>query len=107
MQSISNGRTILVAEDELDVRSYLEMALRCQGYGVELVQDGDEVISHLETSQNRPSLLLLDIMMPRKDGMETLRQIRSFDTQLPIIMLSAAASPVNVVDAMKGGANNF
>jgi two-component system, NtrC family, response regulator AtoC len=107
MQSISNGRTILVAEDELDVRSYLEMALRCQGYGVELVQDGDEVISHLETSQNRPSLLLLDIMMPRKDGMETLRQIRTFDTQLPIIMLSAAASPVNVVDAMKGGANNF
>lgn len=107
MQTINNGRTILLGEDELEVRSYLEMALRCHGYSIESAQDGEEVLSCLERERDRISLVLLDIMMPRKDGLETLREIRRSDRDLPIIMLSGASSPLKVVEAMKSGATDF
>src|SRR5579864_4869354 len=107
MQTVSNGKTILLGEDELEVRSYLEMALRCHGYSIESAQDGEEVLNCLERERGRISLVLLDIMMPRKDGLETLREIRSLDRDLPIIMLSGASSPLKVVEAMKSGATDF
>src|ERR1700687_2382071 len=103
----TNGRTILVGEDELEVRSYIEMALRCHGYSIESAQDGEEVLSSLERERDRISLVLLDIMMPRKDGLETLRDIRRFDRELPVVMLSGASSPLKVVEAMKSGATDF
>jgi two-component system, NtrC family, response regulator AtoC len=103
----NNGRTILVGEDELEVRSYLEMALRCHGYSIESAQDGEEVLACLDRERDRISLVLLDIMMPRKDGLETLRDIRRVDRDLPIIMLSGASSPLKVVEAMKSGATDF
>src|SRR5437879_2874087 len=88
MQTVKNGRTILLGEDELEVRGYLEMALRCHGYSIESAQDGEEVLTCLERDRGQISLVLLDIMMPRKDGLETLRDIRRTDRELPIIMLS-------------------
>jgi two-component system response regulator AtoC len=103
----NNGRTILVGEDELEVRSYLEMALRCHGYSIESAQDGEEVLACLDRDRDKISLVLLDIMMPRKDGLETLRDIRRVDRDLPIIMLSGASSPLKVVEAMKSGATDF
>jgi two-component system response regulator AtoC len=107
MQTSRNGRTILVGEDELEVRGYLEMALKCLGYSVELAQDGDEVLSCLQTSRADISLVLLDIMMPNRDGMETLREIRRIDPSLPVIIVSGASSTLNVVAAMKCGATDF
>src|SRR5690349_1466528 len=107
MQTVSNGRTILLGEDELEVRSYLEMALRCHGYSIESAQDGEEVLSCLERDRGQISLVLLDIMMPRKDGLETLREIRRWNRGLPIVMLSGASSPLKVVEAMKSGATDF
>src|SRR5271165_1821832 len=99
-------QTILVGEDESEVRGFLEMTLRCQGYQVELAEDGDEVLAHL---RNCPpvSAVLLDIMMPNKDGMETLREIRRIDGDLPVVMLSGLAAPIKIVEAMKFGATDF
>jgi two-component system response regulator AtoC len=107
MQTATNGRKILLGEDELEVRSYLEMALRCHGYSIEGAEDGEEVLTCLERERDKISLVLLDIMMPRKDGLETLREIRRFDRELPIVMLSGASSPLKVVEAMKSGATDF
>jgi DNA-binding NtrC family response regulator len=107
MQTVKNGRTILLGEDELEVRGYLEMALRCHGYSIESAQDGEEVLACLERDRGQISLVLLDIMMPRKDGLETLRDIRKADRELPVIMLSGASSPLKVVEAMKSGATDF
>ena len=53
--------TILVGEDELEVRAYLEMALKCLGYSVESAQDGAEVIGCLESPDSNISAVLLDI----------------------------------------------
>jgi two-component system response regulator AtoC len=107
MQITRNGRTILVGEDELEVRGYLEMALKCLGYSVELAQDGDEVLSCLQASRPEISAVLLDIMMPNRDGMDTLREIRRSDPNLPVIIVSGASSTLNVVAAMKSGATDF
>ena len=107
MPNVKNRRTILVGEDELEVRGYLEMALKCLGYSVELAQDGDEVLACLQSSQSDYAAVLLDIMMPNRDGMDTLREIRRMDSTLPVIIISGAASTLNVVTAMKSGATDF
>jgi DNA-binding NtrC family response regulator len=107
MQTVKNGKTILVGEDEQEVRSYLEVALKCQGYSVECAEDGEEVLSVLRNSEAPISAILLDLVMPRKDGIETLREIRQTDRDTPVIVVSGASSPLNVVEAMKSGATDF
>ena len=99
--------TILVGEDEPEVLSYLETALKCMGYSVESAQDGDEVLACLRSSGSEIAAVLLDIVMLNRDGLDTLREIRNLDRQLPVIMLSGASSTLNVVTAMKRGATDF
>jgi two-component system, NtrC family, response regulator AtoC len=106
MRTEKNERTILVGDDEPESRQYLEMALRYQGYGVELAEDGQEVLDCLQANQS-VSAVLLDFFMPRKNGLDTLREIRSRDWDLPVIMVSGAPAPLNIVEAMKSGATGF
>ncbi|HSU61146.1 MAG TPA: sigma-54 dependent transcriptional regulator [Bryobacteraceae bacterium] len=97
---------ILLADDEPEIRGYLEMALRCRGYSVESVPDGEEALERLQR-EDKFSLVLLDVLMPRKNGLEALRHIRQLGRRLPVIMLSCASSAVTVVEAMKSGATDF
>ena len=106
MKSERNGKSVLLVEDEAEVRSYLEMSLRCEGYSVESAGDGVDAITCLRNASPPISLVLLDIAMPRQDGMETLRQIRSINPVLPVIMVSGGSSTVNVVEAMRRGARD-
>jgi len=107
MQRTHGTPRILVAEDDTEVQDFLEVAMRSSGFSVDVVDDGEETLACLKENGAGYSLLLLDLIMPRKDGLETLREIRQFDTGLPIIMLSGASSPLHVVDAIKSGANDF
>jgi two-component system response regulator AtoC len=100
--------TILVADDEPEVRNYLGVALSCQGFNVEFAQNGEEVLSYLtSTPAVDVSVLVLDVVMPSKDGLETLKDVRRIRPELPVIMLSGAVSPINIVTAMKTGACDF
>jgi|HubBroStandDraft_1064217.scaffolds.fasta_scaffold00114_7 two-component system response regulator AtoC len=107
MGSEGNGKSILLVEDEIEVRSYLEMSLRCEGYSIESAGDGEEALVCLRNASRPISVVLLDIVMPRQNGLKTLREIRSIDPDLPVIMLSGASSPLNVVEAMRCGATDF
>ena len=107
MQIQKNGHTILVGEDEMEVRGYLQMALKCLGYAVELAQDGNEVLACLQSSGSEISAVLLDLTMPNRGGMEILEEIHQMAPGLPVIVISAASSPVDVVTAMKNGATDF
>ena len=98
---------LLVVEDELELRVYLDMALRCLGYKVELAQDGVEALECLQTGGDETEAVLLDLIMPNKDGFDALREIRQVYPDLPVIILSGAPSPVNIVTAMKSGATDF
>ena len=100
-------KTVLIGEDEMEVRGYLEMALRCLGYSVELAQDGDEVLSCLQASRSEICAVLLDLTMPNRDGFDTLLEIRRIRPSLPVIVISGDTSTLSVVCAMKSGANDF
>lgn len=104
---MSERLTILVAEDELEVRAYLEMALGCLGYAVETAQDGAEAIECLKAAETEIKAVLLDFVMPNKDGIDTLREIREMYPELPVILISGVPSPLNIVAAMKNGATDF
>ncbi|HLJ48640.1 MAG TPA: sigma-54 dependent transcriptional regulator [Bryobacteraceae bacterium] len=101
------GHRILIAEDEPEVRNYLSLALQCDGYSVDSVEDGDQVLSYLEKYRSQPSLLIMDIMMPHRDGIATLRELRRRSSTVPVLMLSGAATPSNIVECMKFGAVDF
>lgn len=97
---------IVLGDDESEVRSYLEMALRCLGYVVDAAADGNEVLAKISGGR-RTDAILLDIMMPARDGFDTLREIRRISPDVPVIMLSGAASPSKVIQAMQYGATDF
>jgi two-component system response regulator AtoC len=105
MQTDKDG-IILIVEDESEVRRYLEMAVRCQGFSVELAENGEEALAYLRTGVSVKAVLL-DIEMPRKNGTATLREIRSLNKDLPVIMVSGSSSPLTVVEAVKNGASDF
>ena len=107
MPVANNGQTIILGEDDLEVCNYLETALQCQGYSVEVAQNGEEVIACLQGRETPVSAIVLDVIMPRMDGIEALKEIRRFSRGVPVIMISGASSPLNVVEAMKNGANDF
>ncbi len=104
---VNEKHAILVAEDEAEVRDYLEMALKCMGYGVETAPDGEAAVKAFRESPSSISAVVLDIIMPRKDGFEALREIRRIDRDIPIIMVSGFSSPQKVVEAVKLGATDF
>jgi two-component system response regulator AtoC len=98
---------VLVADDDPEVRSFLSHALQCQKYSVEAVHDGEEALNALAETKGAYSAVLLDLLMPRRGGLETLRMIRRDFQTLPVIMISAASSVENVATAMKSGATDF
>jgi two-component system, NtrC family, response regulator AtoC len=99
--------TILVAEDEPEVRNYFGLALKCHGYNVQFAQNGEEVLNCLEKGAVDISLLLLDLIMPCKDGFETLEEVRRAWPGLPVITISGSCTPADVACVLKGGASDF
>ncbi|MGA3040547.1 MAG: sigma-54 dependent transcriptional regulator [Bryobacteraceae bacterium] len=103
---MSHNRTILIVEDEADARNYFETVVRCLGYPAEIAEDGEEALACLD-SNHAIALVLLDLRMPRRDGLETLREMRNAGRNQPVIMLSGAVTTTNVVQAIKAGATDF
>src|SRR5918993_2153162 len=94
----SKGR-ILVVDDEADIRESLEVLLDMEGYAVELAVDGGDGLRKL--SKARYDMVLLDLMMPDRSGMDVLAEIRAKDHETPIIMLTAYGSLEVAVKAIK------
>jgi two-component system, chemotaxis family, chemotaxis protein CheY len=82
--------TILLVEDDLDVREALAEALRDEGYAVDCAGDGEQALHYLRRG-GRPGLILLDLMMPRMSGSEfrMLQKVDSELSDLPVVLLSA------------------
>src|SRR5579859_6683630 len=96
---------ILVVDDEADIRESLEALLGLEGYTVDLAQNAAEGLHKLE---NRGyDLVLLDLMMPDRSGMEVLKEVRERDTDTPIFLITAYGSVEAAVEALKSGANDY
>lgn len=97
--------SILVAEDETRIASFLEKGLRAAGFATHVVSDGREAVDAALTG--RHDLLLLDVGLPGLDGFEVLQRVRAVDTALPVIMLTARTSASDTVAGLTGGADDY
>ena len=103
-------RTILVADDDADVRLALEMLLGYEGFEVWTARDGAEAWARLErsvTDGTPPALLLSDLKMPGLDGMELLERVATLESPPPVIVVSGHGDVETAVGAMQRGAANF
>ena len=100
----SKGR-ILVVDDEADIRESLETLLSMEGYGVEVAPNATEGLRKIEAGNY--DLILLDLMMPDRSGMEVLQDVRERDTETPVFMITAYGSVEVAVSALKSGANDY
>ena len=96
---------ILVVEDDAPIRRGLCDALRYAGYAVEECPTGDEALATAFAAS--PDLLLLDVVLPGKNGFEILRELRGSHPQLPVIMLTARGAEEDRVRGLKLGADDY
>ena len=101
------GRTVLVADDNADLRLYMGRLLRDRGYVVQTAQDGEAALEAARA--NRPDLLVTDVMMPRLDGFGLLSAVRADPDlrELPVIMLSARSGEDAKVEGLDAGADDY
>ena len=102
---ITETMRILVVEDEKKVASFIKKGLEEEHYAVDIAYDGEEGLAMARI--NEYDLILLDIMLPRLDGMEVLRQIRRNGSNVPILMLTARDSVEDIVSGLDGGSDDY
>jgi two-component system response regulator RegX3 len=95
---------ILVVDDEQSYRDALRVALEREGFRVEVAADGLEALERFESS--RPSLVLLDLMLPKMSGVDVCRELRS-RSQVPIIMVTARNAEIDAVVGLEVGADDY
>src|ERR1700731_927171 len=96
---------VLIIDDEAEIRESLQTLLELEGFAVETATTGEGGLQRL--GEHPFDLILLDLTLPGRNGMEILTEIRSHETGLPVIMITAFGTVENAVRAMQGGAVNF
>jgi two-component system, NtrC family, nitrogen regulation response regulator NtrX len=96
---------VLVVDDEGDIRSSLRMILEYEGYEFSEAASGEEALARIEA--DRPHAMLLDIKMPRIDGLEILARVRQSDPALPVVVISGHGTIATAVEATRLGAFDF
>ena len=98
------GKKILVVDDEKPIADILKFNLEKEGFEIVMAHDGDEAIE--KANEEQPDMVLLDIMLPGKDGLEVCREIRK-SSEMPIIMLTAKDSEIDKVLGLELGADDY
>jgi DNA-binding response OmpR family regulator len=99
-----NTPTILLVDDDARLREIVGMALEGEGYGVRAAASAEEAVAILD--HDDPDLLILDVMLPGRDGFELCREIRT-KSPVPILMLTAKTDTVDVVVGLESGADDY
>jgi len=97
--------SVLIIDDEAEIRESLETLLEMEGFDVETAVSGEEGL--LRIGEHPYDLVLLDLALPGRDGMDILSEIHTHDERLPVIMITAYGTVENAVRAMQSGAANF
>ena len=95
---------ILVVDDDKEIVGAIEIYLKNEGYKIYKAYDGEEALNII--NNNEIHLVILDIMMPKKDGLETLEEIRK-DKSLPVILLSAKSEDYDKIGGLNEGADDY
>jgi len=102
--NVMSAQKVLVVEDEQPIAEILQFTLQKEGYDVALAFDGDEGVNY--TVVYKPDLIILDVMLPKKDGFQVCREVRQFFTG-PIIMLTARDTEIDKVKGLELGADDY
>ena len=100
-----DGYVIAVVEDEELIRKSLVINLELEGFKVVTASDGEEGVTLI--NQQKPDLIIMDVMMPRKDGLQACREIRVAGISTPLILLTARSSEVDKVLGLDLGADDY
>ena len=100
-----NKYQILVIDDEKNIRRSMEIILKSEGYSVISAESGEAAMKLIQKEQ--PDAIFLDVMLPKKDGLSILREIKATHSDIDIIMISGHATLGMAVDATKAGAYDF
>ena len=99
------GKMVLIVDDERNIVDILSFNLKKEGFDIITAYDGEAALEQF--SRNRPSLVLLDVMLPLLDGFEVCRRIREIDKITPIIMLTAREEETDKVLGLDIGADDY
>lgn len=99
------GTRVLVIEDQKNIASFVEMELGHLGYSVHCAYDGNAGIEEAECF--RPEVVVLDIMLPKLDGVGVLKKIREGGSRVPVIMLTARNNILDKVHSLDHGADDY
>lgn len=102
----SNPSRILIVDDDRELCRLLADYLQREGFVVDIAHDSEGALAQLRNPAQRPDLMILDVMMPGRDGLDTLRELR-MQHRLPVIMLSARGEPVDRVIGLELGADDY
>ncbi|MEL6187981.1 MAG: response regulator transcription factor [Myxococcota bacterium] len=105
MMNSSRPPEILIVEDDEAIATGLSLNLKLEGYVPKIVHDGVEATGAIEELE--PDLVLLDISLPRKNGLDLLRELRGAGRQVPVIVLSAREGEYDKVAALRLGADDY
>ena len=100
-----NRLVVAIIEDDESVRSSLKLNLELEGYHVVCGADGEEGIQIV--AAEKPDLIILDVMMPKKDGLQTCRELRNEGISTPLILLTARSAEVDKVLGLELGADDY
>ncbi|MEV7773398.1 response regulator transcription factor [Kitasatospora sp. NPDC086791] len=97
--------TVLIAEDDRAIRDSLVRALMLEGYRVRIAANGTQTLAVL--AEQRPDVLLLDVMMPEPDGLEVCRRLRADGDRTPVLMLTARVEVPDRIAGLDAGADDY
>ena len=99
------GTRILVVEDDRSIARMVELELEHRGFGVRCAYDGASGLE--QVSEYRPELVVLDIMLPKMDGVAVLNRIRRSGNKVPVVMLTARDATLDKVHSLDHGADDY
>ena len=102
---MDNTTSILLAEDETSLGLIVKETLESRNFEVHHAKDGEEALAFFKS--NQPDVLVLDVMMPKKDGFTLAKEIRKIDNQIPILFLTAKSQTKDVIEGFEHGGNDY
>lgn len=105
MESTTLGEKILIVDDEQSIRTLLNYNLTKENYRTLLAEDGEQAIQ--KVLEEKPDLILLDLMLPKLDGIAVCKELRQRGIQTPLIMLTAKSDEIDKVTGLEIGADDY
>ncbi len=96
--------TILIVEDDASIREITKLGLQDAGFTVRTAADGEEAL--IKFRHDHPDLVVLDVMLPKRDGLDVCRTIRA-ESSVPVVMLTARGDAIDVVVGLESGADDY